>query len=153
MLQDNRQNFDGKPLRQSQELPFLSGPTGISTTAGKVYCLYEAEISVAITGIDHWVWTAYGIVDNYFGSGESVEDYDELKDPTGRPDPLAAGKFSANNLIWPPREYFFKVLELRMNQVRRHWNEIIDKVKGDVKQQYVLCVDFIRNVCFLFGLG
>jgi hypothetical protein len=99
--------------------------------------LYESQVSVAITGIDHWVWTAYQFVDTYFGSDESVEAYDELKDPTGRPDPLAAGRFGANSLIWTPREYFFKVLELRMNKVRKHWHEIMDKVKGDVKQQYV----------------
>jgi hypothetical protein len=39
-----------------------------------------------------------------------------------------------------------------MNTVRRHWNEIIDKLKGDVNQQYVQCENFIRNIRSAFEL-
>jgi hypothetical protein len=92
--------------------------------------LYEAQISVAVTGIDYWVWTAYGIVDTYFGSEESVDAYHQMAAPTGQPDPLAAGRIAANNPIWTPREYFFKVFEIRINKVRREWNNIIDEVES-----------------------
>ena len=90
-------------------------------------------MSVAVTGIDDWVWTGYGFFDTYFGSKESVDGYHELKGRTGRPDPVAAGQIPANNPIWAPREYFLKVLEIRINEVRREWHVIIDKVEGDVK--------------------
>jgi hypothetical protein len=98
------------------------------------YCLYEAQISVAVTGIDHWVWTAYGFVDTYYGSKESVDGYDQMEGPMGRPDPLAAGQIAADRLVWRPREYFFKVFEIRINEVRRQWHAIIDKVEGDINQ-------------------
>ena len=134
MLKDSRKKFDGKPLRQSWDLPFLSRVRSAATSADKLYCLYEAQISVAVTGIDHWVWTAYGFVDTYFGSKESVARYHRLKVHTGRPDPLAAGQIDTNNPIWTPREYLFKVFEIRINEVLREWHVIIDKVEGDVKE-------------------
>jgi hypothetical protein len=134
LLKDSRKKLDGKPLRQSWDLPFLSGPMSAATSADRVYCLYEAQISVAVTGIDHWVWTAYGFVDTYFGSKESVARYHQLKVRTGRPDPLAAGQIAANNPIWTPREYFFRVFEIRINEVLREWHVIIDMVQGDIKE-------------------
>ena len=141
LLKDTRKRCDLKPLRQSWELPFLSQPRNASAAINNPYCLYEAQISVGVTGIDHWVWNAYGLVDTYFGSNESLDGYDELKARLGRPDPLAAGKIDADLPIWTPREYFFKVIEIRMNQVRREWNTIVDKVESDVKQ-YVQCTVF-----------
>jgi hypothetical protein len=148
LVRDSRKKCDGMPLRQSWALPFLSKPTSASVAAEKTYCLYESQISVAITGIDHWVWTAYGFVDTYFGSKESVDGYDRMKGPTGRPDPLALGRITSNNRILTPREYFLKIFEFRMNEVRRQWHVIIDKVDGDINQlyQYVQCIDFSGNI-------
>jgi hypothetical protein len=139
-------------LRQSCKLPFLFRPNSISRSTDTHYCLYEAQISVAITGIDHWVWTAYGFVDTYFGSKESVDGYDQMEGPMGRPDPLAAGQIPADRLLWTPREYFFKVFEIRMNEVRKQWQAIIDKVEGDIKQ-YVSSVDFVSTVRSVFTFG
>jgi hypothetical protein len=133
-LKDSRKKFDGQPLRQSWDLSFLSGPTNASRSMDIPYCLYEAQISVAVTGIDHWVWTAYGFIDTYFGSKESVNAYHQLKARTGRPDPLAAGQLPVDFLIWTPREYFFKVFEIRIKEVRSQWNIIIDTVGGAVKK-------------------
>jgi hypothetical protein len=158
---DTRKILDGEPLRQSWELPFLSMPMDKSTSADELYCLYEAQISVLVTGIDHWVWVAYGFVDVYFDSQESVDGYDQMKGRhcrrPGRADPLAAGQIVADEPIWMPREYFLKVCEIRMNQVLREWNWIVDKVKKKVKQ-YVQFVDFIcKFACFalelLLGIG
>jgi hypothetical protein len=115
-----------------------------STSAAGLLCLYEAQTSVVVTGIDNRVWTAYGIVDTYFGSKESVEHYHEENGPSAQVDPLAAGQIPAIpsvSLIWTPREYFFKILAIRMNEARREWRKIIDEVNGSVKQ-YVYCKDF-----------
>ena len=93
-----------------------------------------------MTGIDHWVWAAYAIVDVYVESGETVDIYDQLtrrsrrRGQRRRPDPLAAGRIVADEPIWTPREYFLKVIEVRMNQVLREWNFIVDQVERDIKQ-------------------
>jgi hypothetical protein len=135
---DSRKGLDGKALRKSLRLPFLS-KSAPRSSVGK-QCLYESQISVTVTGIDHQVWTAYGSFDTYYGSNDSVEDYRQTKGHTGRPDPLTAGQLNAYNLIWTPREYFFKVFETRITQVTREWRAIADKVEDDVKQ-YVWDLD------------
>lgn len=47
--------------------------------------LYEAQISVIVTGLDEWFWTTYYCVDTFFGSEESIKFYHErgLDAPTG----------------------------------------------------------------------
>jgi hypothetical protein len=138
LLKDTRKKSDRKPLRQSWELPFLSRSMTTSASTDKRYSLYEAQISVAMIGIDHWVWAAYGLVDTYFESDErakeSVDRYDQLKGRRGRPDPLAAGQIDASKPIWTPREYFLRVFEIRIKQVRGEWHNIVDKVENEVKQ-------------------
>ena len=144
MITDLRKTSDGKPLRQSWELPFLSRPMSASTSAAGLLCLYEAQTSVVVTGIDNWVWTAYGIVDTYFGSKESVQHYHEQNGSSAQVDPLAAGQIPAIpsiSLIWTPREYFFKIVAIRMNETRRAWRTIIGEVEGSVKL-YVYCKGF-----------
>jgi hypothetical protein len=84
------------------------------------------------------VWTAYGFVDVYFDSEETVDGYDQMRGRRcrrwGRPDPLTAGRIVADEPIWMPREYFFKIFEIRMIQVLREWNWIVDQVEKAVKQ-------------------
>jgi hypothetical protein len=63
-----------------------------------------------------------------------VEAYHATKARTGRPDPLAAGQLAAHSLIWDPREYFFKVFEIRIQQVGREWRAILDQMEEDVDQ-------------------
>ena len=60
-------------------------------------------------------------------------------------DPLESSLIAANTPSWTPREYFFGVLQIRINEIRREWLVIFDKVEGDVKQ-YVCGVDFVGNV-------
>lgn len=144
--------FDGKPLRKSWVLPVLSRSIDAPTSTEGLYCLHEATISVCVTGIDHWVWTAYGFIDTYFGSKETVDRYHQLRGTTGRhkgrADPLTAGR-NADEPLWTPREYFFKVLENRMKQVLREWNEIVDKVEEKVKK-YVQCSSSANKGAFSF---
>jgi len=104
-------------------------------------CLYEAQTSLVVTGIDSRVWTAYCIIDTYFGSNESLQHYHEENGPSAQVDPLAAGLIPAIPsvlLIWTPREYFFTIVAIRMNEARRAWRKIIYEVEGSVKQ-YVYC--------------
>jgi len=118
--------------------------------ADRLYCLYEAQISVAVIGIDHWVWTAYGFVDTYFGSKESIDSYYQSKEPMGWLEPLGASQIAANTPSLTPREYFFAVLQVRINEVRREWLAILDKLEDDVNQ-YVYGVDFVGSVLRTLG--
>ena len=136
---DTRKTRGDKPLRKSWQLLFLSGPSTKLESAKnpeKVYSLYEAQISVAVTGIDDSVWTAYGFVDTYFGSKESVGRYHELKGRRGlgRADPFARGQLDATRPIWMPREYFLKILQIRIKDILREWQRIADKVEEAVKR-------------------
>jgi hypothetical protein len=148
-LEDSRKRFDGKPLRQSWHLPFLSRPMTSSVVANKShkeYFLYEAQISVTVTGFDDSVWTAYGCIDTYFGSRESVSRYHRWKGSKGlgKPDPLARGQIEADLPIWMPREYFLRIFEIRIKEVQSEWHRITDKVEAAVNK-YVFCVAFVRK--------
>jgi hypothetical protein len=144
VLKDSRKISDGAPLRQSWNLAslFKSTDTNKSSSTDRTYALYEAQISIVVTGIDQYVWTAYGFVDTYFGSEESVEGYHQMKGRhcprLGRPDPLAAGRIAADEPIWRPRDYFMKVLEIRTNHVVREWWYIGDKMEEEVAR-YIHC--------------
>ena len=143
LINDTRRKSDGNPLRQSRKLDFLSRSIDASKNSKSHYWLSEAQISIVVTGIDHWVWTAYGFVDTYFGSTETVDDYHKLKGRSGgRADPLAAGRLNGDEPIWTPREYFLTVARIRMQKVLKEWNRIVRTVKKEI-EWYVLCVDFI----------
>ena len=145
-LKDPRMKSDSEPLRRSWDFPSLSRAINKSTSSSmdRSYSIYEAQISFVVTGIDHWVWTAYAIVDSV-GSKESVNGYDRMNQSPGatlmgRPDPLAVGQTSTTDTIWTPREYFLKVVEIRIRQVLREWHFIVDKVENQVEQyvQYAI---------------
>lgn len=131
LLEDTRKGNDGKSLRRSWRLPFLSGHKGALSLPG-YQCLYEAQISVTITGTDHRTWTAYGAFDTYYGSNDSVDAYYQMRTPTSLADPLTAGKISRRNIIWTPREYYFKIFEIRINQVLREWRAIFDGIENEI---------------------
>ena len=147
LLVDARKTHDGKPLRRSWHLPFLSGSKNVLQVAAREQCLYEAQVSATIIGIDHRVWTAYGAVDAYYGSNETADFYyNERLRANLIADPLTAGQLFWNGLPSTPREYFFNVLQIRINQVRREWLAIVEKVDEDVKQ-YVLSLElFLQKV-------
>ncbi|KAE9375793.1 hypothetical protein N431DRAFT_454401 [Stipitochalara longipes BDJ] len=134
LFQDPRKGFDEKQLRRSWRLPFLSPSKSAPGVLIGNYCLYETQISVTVTGIDHRVWTAYGLFDTYHGCNDNVETYLESKTRSGEPDPLAAGQLTTYNFISTPRHYYFKVFEIRINQVRKEWRAIVDKVEEDVEK-------------------
>lgn len=142
-ITDFRKTADGQPLRRSLELPVPLRPMITSTPAAGQVWLCENQTSIVVTGIDHWVWTAYGIVDTYFGSKESLKHYDEQSDQSGQVDPLSKGQLHAHplTLIWTPREYFLAIVAIRMNEALRAWRETISVVEDSVKQ-YVYTEEF-----------
>lgn len=94
-------------------------------------CIYEAQISVLVTGVDHWSWTAFAFVDTYYKGAEndeSVEHYLEQVEQVQnvpRFDPLTKGQYDAELPVWRPREYFLRVLETRVKQVKQEWHNTV----------------------------
>jgi len=82
---------------------------------------HEAQISLLLVGPDEWFWTAYCLVDTFFGSEKSVVDYLGSDPPL---DPSGGGTIFVNEPIWSPREYFLKILSARLEQVSQEWSDL-----------------------------
>lgn len=124
VIRDERPKRNGKPLRRSRELTFLEMALPIEPVSDLRDCIYEVQISGLVTGVDNWSWTAYTFVDTYYkglDNSESVESYvDRQMDGYG-PDPLTAGRYPNDRPVWRPREYFLRVFESRVDQVKQEW--------------------------------
>ncbi|EXJ63273.1 uncharacterized protein A1O5_11594 [Cladophialophora psammophila CBS 110553] len=133
---DDRRYADGRPLRDMVDVSFLD-PRQINGRD----CLHEAQISCVVAGLDDHRWVAYCFVDTYFDGEdewrESVVEYhrDRESEYGFNADPLTYGNVDADMPIRDPREYFLRVLEHRLYQVRREWLTVIDKIKEDVQRQ------------------
>jgi hypothetical protein len=119
---------DEHSLRRCRDLSFL-GPSKVEFSD----YLCEAQISCVITGPDKWRWVAYCFVDVYFAQDvkESVSQYheDSLGEHGLRTDPLTLGTSDADTPIQNPREYFLMVLRIRLKQVWREWQRVVENLK------------------------
>jgi hypothetical protein len=148
LAKDSRVRADRTPLRDSWMLPSPSMDVQTAVSTDRDWCVYEAHISVTVTGLDPFVWTAYGLVDTYFSTEDSVETY-HLQNGFGRPDPFGAGITDADLPIWEPREYFLKIAKIRMWGLVREWRGIIDRMETDI-QQYVYRVTGV--ICYFMPI-
>jgi hypothetical protein len=73
-----------------------------------------------MVGVDDWCWTVYCCVDVYFGSKESPDLYDESEQDA----PLGGTK-DRKWPVWNPRDYFLKVLSVRVAQITREWGNVL----------------------------
>ena len=105
------------------------------TVEGVSEFLYEAQISVLVTGTDEWFWTAYCCADTFFGSEETMQFYynRRIDAPTG-------GLKSKIYPVWNPREYFLLVLSRRFRQVTTEWANVLNALEG--RLQYHVCLFF-----------
>ncbi|MCJ1403964.1 hypothetical protein MMC11_007187 [Xylographa trunciseda] len=87
--------------------------------------LYEAQISVMVTGIDEWFWTAYCCVDTYFGSEEGIEFYHD-----STLDAATGGERLVSQPVWNPREYFLYILSCRFRQATKEWSIVVGTVES-----------------------
>lgn len=86
--------------------------------------LYEAQVSFVVVGVDEWVWTAYCLVETYFGSEQTIEYYHE-----GGFDAPSGGARSTLYPVWNPREYFLFILSLRAKQVTQEWSNLVEALE------------------------
>jgi len=124
---DSRERAAGVPLRRSEEVMYLPiHRHGLPLFENLPEYIYESQISVMVSGIDDWVWTAYCFVDVYFKGNkhtEKVEHYSS--EAVNRMDPHSCGKHAADRPVWDPRKYFLRTLVARMEQVREEWDNSV----------------------------
>ena len=113
-MREGARQLDARGLRRCADFIPNRGAPGVSEH------LYEAQISVLVTGIDERFWTAYCFTETHFGSEETAQYYYEngLDAPTG-------GEKSTDYPIWNPREYFLLVLSCRMKQTTKEWSNVV----------------------------
>ncbi|MCJ1383972.1 hypothetical protein MMC17_007086 [Xylographa soralifera] len=87
--------------------------------------LYEAQISVMVTGVDEWLWTAYCCVDTFFGSEEGIEFYHD-----STLDAATGGERLISQPVWNPREYFLYMLSCRFRQATKEWSIVVGTVES-----------------------
>jgi len=120
---DQRRCLDGKPLRQSRRVEYLDQQHHKKSSTGQIDCIYDAQLSVLVTGLDDWFWTAYSFVDTYFkGSShsEGVEHYYE-----NVTDPHSCGTHPPDRPFWLPRDQFLMMLACRIDQIKQEWNNAV----------------------------
>jgi hypothetical protein len=145
LRKDHRQYANGDPLRHSRDVSFLNWKT-----CGSSGFLYEAQISCVVAGSDEWRWVAYCFVDTYFDADEegkeTVLSYheDSLGGEGIRADPFTFGITSADTPIQKPREYFLMVFGIRLNQVKREWQQVVEKMYQSIREY-----EQVRSLFFL----
>lgn len=154
-IKDRRQDKGGEPLRRSYDVTFLD-------TKHEQLCafLYEAQISVVISGTDEWRWVGYCFVDTYFDAdhedGESVDNYhqDSVGDDGMLVDPCTHGRLALDRPIQEPREYFLEVLRCRLHQVTCEWQQVVQNIKESIREHEQVCPQFIScaSSCEIYRL-
>jgi hypothetical protein len=137
---DSRERANGQPLRRSWKLDCLceSSPA-TESPSGSSWCLYEAQTSIVLIGIDDRVWTAYATIDTYYepDSANSVGFYEaEWNDHGVLLDPMTGngGIREFSRPLWDARTYFLSVLEAHLDNylfeldgITRAMKEVVDK--------------------------
>jgi hypothetical protein len=120
-----------KPRRRWTDMSFLK--IDASESQGQepkeVWGILEGQTSCVVAGSDDWRWVGYGFVDTEIDGFLTDLSKDDLSF-----DIIAAGELEANIPIWKPRDYWLKLFEIRIEQVRREWEYLIHKVELSVNR-------------------
>jgi hypothetical protein len=119
-----------KPRRSWTDLSFLKDISELQDQEPKkAWGMYEAHFSCVVTGSDEWRWVAYGFVDTEIDGVLHDSSEDDLNF-----DQIASGGVKASPPIWRPRDYWLKVFEIRIEQVRMQWEYLIHKVELGIRR-------------------
>jgi hypothetical protein len=86
-------------------------------------------ISYVVTGSDDWRWIGYAFVDTELDGLLTDLSEDDLSF-----DRVAAGEIYAKSPLWRPRDHWVKVLDIRIEQVRKEWEYLAYKLEFAVNQ-------------------
>lgn len=109
-LRPGATNSDPRGLRQSYSMI-----KPIESALDDLY-YHDAQTSFFVTGTSDWQWTAYCLVDTFFGGEQSAEEYVRR-----RQDGPSGGARHDAEPCWDPREYFLLVLSQRILQISQEW--------------------------------
>jgi hypothetical protein len=120
-----------RPWRRWTDMSFLKIDTSESQDQKpkEVWGIHEVQTTCVVAGSDDWRWVGYGFVDAEID--ESLTDLSEVDLSFDR---IAAGELEANIPIWRPRDYWLKLFEIRIEQVRKEWEYLIYKLELSVNQ-------------------
>ncbi len=136
LRKDHRRNTNGGALKKSTDLRFLNQAQETSRTPENIPCLYEAQISIAVTGRDDWLWSAWAFIDTFFTESKSACHYDDLTQGGARPDPLMRGLYLFHeDCDRDARTYFLKACSIWVEQIVGEWHSIVQFVRGAIEQQ------------------
>jgi hypothetical protein len=104
----------------------------IGTEEDGIWGIHQAQISVTLCGTDNSRWIAYCFEDRHFDEDAELGP-DEHTD-IHQSDQIANGEFGAEDTIWDSREYFLRVLFVRMHQVHKEWGELLRAIESGIKE-------------------
>ncbi|KAK1675422.1 hypothetical protein BDP55DRAFT_632109 [Colletotrichum godetiae] len=128
LIKDERIKIsDNEPLRSSRDVPYLM-PPGNGDEGDHVHGIYSGHIACAVSGHDHWRWTAYFAIDTWFdeneGMNEQVTRYDNDREDGFEWDPCSEGQDDAKKPHWYPRIWFPRIFGIRLDQIKDEWESI-----------------------------
>ncbi|KAB8225606.1 hypothetical protein BDV33DRAFT_231018 [Aspergillus novoparasiticus] len=103
-------------------------------------CIYEAQLSLVVSGVDDYFWTACFCEDSYFRGKNPIPDY--LEDKVDGP---SFGLRMSKYPIWDPRYYFLFILSIRMSQVAMEWAVIVGTLEGHLDKHGEIDEDSIDH--------
>jgi hypothetical protein len=135
--------FRGKRLQESEELILLTREN-TESDGQENYYLYAMHMACVTSGFGEWQWTNWTFEDTVHGVEEDDEVDDgevgaesggaeAVADQVINEDPIVCG-LDANNPIWRPRQYFLKAFEIRIKNVRREWDALVQRLEIDRKE-------------------
>jgi hypothetical protein len=136
-----------KPRRRWTDLSFLnldnldSEAEGLTT--GEIWGIQDAQISFVVIGYDDWRWTGYGFVDSEIDGILAQATKQDLQF-----DPITTNQIDSNLSFQKPRDYWIKILEIRILYVKRMWDYLVHKLELGV-DQYVRYYLKKREILFI----
>ncbi|KAK4442128.1 hypothetical protein QBC34DRAFT_499893 [Podospora aff. communis PSN243] len=150
---DQRIRPNGSPLRGSWTVKCMDKtPLGNErgTSAGFQLCLYEAQASVTIVGVEERIWAAIGTRDTFFEPNDSTHSVKyhherrrtskDTQDPiSGRVYPRRGARNMGLSSFADPRKYFLTVLEEHLGEILiREYENIAKEMQEAVGEDGVL---------------
>ncbi|KAF2092666.1 hypothetical protein NA57DRAFT_62192 [Rhizodiscina lignyota] len=126
------------PPRKWRDLSFLHMRPRKSQDDGH-YVLHETQFSFTICGTDNSRWIAYAFDDTKVDDTDLRHGLSLTSDGVDIPcDPTAWNEFNdcleSNQPIWNPREYFLTIMNSRITQVLKEWEDIMARVERSLRE-------------------
>ena len=96
------------------------------------WTLHEANVSVVVCGWDHWRWVGWAfsnIVSDPTSRDEEAPEVAEDHFATDGSGPEDVRFVDSNDPIWEPREYWLRIVNIRMSMIHKEWKWLVCNVE------------------------